>query len=113
MKIMPKAVATTCVATLVALGAMGTAGAVEAEGTYDPVVCTGNTVLVGGECVDAQSTRVGEGVSAVAAAVDTSGTLPYTGSDSSIPMAEIGVGLLAAGGLTVVMVRRRQVASQS
>ena len=41
-------------------------------------------------------------------AVQASGTLPYTGSDSSLPLAEVGVGLLAAGGLAVVMVRRHQ-----
>ena len=46
-----------------------------------------------------------------AAAVSPAGTLPYTGSDSSLPLAEIGAGLLAAGGLTVVVVRRRQAAS--
>lgn len=42
------------------------------------------------------------------AAVQASGTLPYTGNDSSLPLAEVGVGLLAVGGLTVVMVRRHQ-----
>ena len=49
---------------------------------------------------------ISENVSA--AAVNTAGTLPYTGTDSSLPLAEIGVGLLAAGGLAVVVVRRQQ-----
>lgn len=43
-----------------------------------------------------------------AAAVVSAGTLPYTGNDSSLPLAEMGAGLLAAGGLMVVVVRRRQ-----
>ena len=52
---------------------------------------------------------VSENVSAAsAAAVNSAGTLPYTGTDSSLPLAEIGVGLLAAGGLAVVVVRRQQ-----
>lgn len=45
---------------------------------------------------------------AVEAVTVSAGTLPYTGTDSSLPLAEVGVGLLAAGGLTVVMVRRHQ-----
>jgi LPXTG-motif cell wall-anchored protein len=34
-------------------------------------------------------------------------TVPRTGSNSSLPMAEIGVGALAVGGLLVLMARRR------
>jgi LPXTG-motif cell wall-anchored protein len=47
----------------------------------------------------------------VAGAVQTSGQLPYTGSDSSIPMAQIGVGLLAVGALVTFAVRRRHASS--
>jgi len=48
-----------------------------------------------------------------AVAVTASGTLPYTGNDSSLPLAEVGAGLLAVGGLTVVMVRRQQAKSEA
>lgn len=41
-----------------------------------------------------------------AAPVRTSGTLPYTGSDSSLPLAQIGVAVLAAGALLTFGVRR-------
>jgi LPXTG-motif cell wall-anchored protein len=43
-----------------------------------------------------------------AAAVDSAGSLPYTGSDSSVPVAQIGAGLVAAGAVLVLMVRKRQ-----
>jgi LPXTG-motif cell wall-anchored protein len=46
-----------------------------------------------------------------AVAVSNVGSLPYTGSNNSLPLAEIGAGLLAVGGLTVVVVRRRQATS--
>ena len=39
--------------------------------------------------------------------------LPRTGSDSSIPLAQIGLGLVAAGGAVVYGVRRRQLAGAS
>jgi LPXTG-motif cell wall-anchored protein len=39
--------------------------------------------------------------------VTPSGALPYTGNDSSIPMAQIGAGLLAAGALIALTVRKR------
>ena len=40
-------------------------------------------------------------------AVSSAGTLPYTGNDSTRTLAEVGVGLLAAGGIATVVVRRR------
>lgn len=43
-----------------------------------------------------------------AAAVTTAGTLPYTGSDSSLPLVQIGAGLLAAGAVIMLTVRKRQ-----
>lgn len=45
---------------------------------------------------------------ASAGAVNAAGTLPYTGSGSSLPAAEIGAGLLAAGAAMVLVVRKRQ-----
>jgi LPXTG-motif cell wall-anchored protein len=49
------------------------------------------------------------GFTVVAAdAVDAAGTLPYTGSNSSVPVAQIGAGLVAAGAVLVLMVRKRQ-----
>jgi len=41
------------------------------------------------------------------APVQTSGTLPYTGSDSSLPLAQLGIGLLAVGAFATILVRRR------
>ena len=41
-------------------------------------------------------------------AVTPGGTLPYTGSDSSLPLAQGGAMLVAAGAVTVFMVRKRQ-----
>ena len=42
-----------------------------------------------------------------AAAATTTGALPYTGTNSSLPMAQIGAGLLAAGAVIVFGVRKR------
>lgn len=42
-----------------------------------------------------------------AEAAQAAGTLPYTGNDS-LPLAQIGVGLLAVGAITTIAVRRRQ-----
>lgn len=80
--------------TLVAAGVtiavgLGTVGVANAQTTYEPQV-------------DA------EVLGTTQEAAVSAGTLPYTGNDSSLPLAEIGAGLLAAGGLTVVMVRRQQ-----
>jgi LPXTG-motif cell wall-anchored protein len=43
-----------------------------------------------------------------AGAVDSTGSLPYTGSNNSVPVAQIGAGLVAAGAVLVLMVRKRQ-----
>jgi LPXTG-motif cell wall-anchored protein len=90
VKILRRSLVAGVVAGGLAIGFTGVAGAVD----YTPDV----------QVLDA-------GVSAAdpaAAAVTSSGTLPYTGTDSSLPLAEIGAGLLAAGGLAVVVVRRQQ-----
>jgi LPXTG-motif cell wall-anchored protein len=41
-------------------------------------------------------------------AVTVSGSLPYTGTDSSLPLAEAGVALVAGGGALLLVVKRRQ-----
>jgi len=41
-------------------------------------------------------------------AVTVSGTLPYTGTNSSLPLAEAGVALVAGGGALLLVVKRRQ-----
>ena len=48
------------------------------------------------------------GVQQAANGVSPSGTLPYTGSDSSVPLVQMGVVLLAVGGVLVLVVRRRR-----
>lgn len=89
MNILRRTLVAAGVTAVVGLGTVGVAGAQ----TYTPDV-------------DVQGVQVSN---ADAAAVEvSSGTLPYTGNDSSLPLAEVGAGLLAAGGLTVVMVRRQQ-----
>ena len=46
-------------------------------------------------------------VVAAGTAVTPAGTLPYTGSDSSLPLAQLGLGLVAVGAIAVLMVRKR------
>jgi LPXTG-motif cell wall-anchored protein len=88
MKILRRTLAVAGIATLAGIGLTGVAGAVD----YTPPP-------------EVQGITQDPAVEAVAV---SAGTLPYTGNDSSLPLAEVGVGLLAAGGLTVVMVRRHQ-----
>ena len=61
--------------------------------------------------VDVAGADVSRGPSAAvapaAASASTEGQLPYTGDDSSLPLALVGTGLVAAGGLAVVAVRSR------
>ena len=68
-------------------------------GTYDLVITDG---------VDTVSGEIVVPCDAAGPAVTPSGTLPYTGSDSSLPLAQIGIGLVAVGGIAVLMVRKRQ-----
>lgn len=85
MKNVRKAIAAASISTMAIIGFAGVAGAVD----YNPVV--EDTTLTKVEPV----------------AVSSAGTLPYTGNDSTRTLAEVGVGLLAAGGIATVMVRRR------
>jgi LPXTG-motif cell wall-anchored protein len=42
--------------------------------------------------------------------VEAAGTLPFTGDNTTIPFAQIGLALLAVGALTTVVVRKRRAA---
>ena len=44
------------------------------------------------------------------APVQPAGTLPYTGNDSTLPVAQLGIALLAVGALITVVVRKRRAA---
>jgi hypothetical protein len=81
-------------------------GTVSAEGLI-PNDCEEHTVTVSGGGVTRTSTF--QGTNCPAAPVQA-GTLPFTGSDSSLPMAQIGVALLAAGALVTFGVRRARAA---
>ncbi len=67
-----------------------------------PTEC-GTYTLTATDGVTTQSTNF---TVACAAAV-TTGSLPYTGNDSSLPLAQIGAGLLAVGAVAVFGVRKR------
>jgi hypothetical protein len=45
-----------------------------------------------------------------AVAADTTGTLPRTGSDNSVPMARIAIVLIGVGGALTIMAGRRRLA---
>lgn len=85
MKNVRKAIAAASISTMAIIGFAGVASAVD----YTPAVQDANV---------SQADPV---------AVSSAGTLPYTGNDSSRTLAEVGVGLLAAGGIATVVVRRR------
>jgi LPXTG-motif cell wall-anchored protein len=57
---------------------------------------------------DGTNTQVLTFTVVAATAVNAAGTLPYTGSSSSLPAAQIGAGLVAAGAVLVLTVRKRQ-----
>ncbi len=95
---MKKIVRTAAAATAFTVAGIGLAGvAAAAEPDYVPVEVEGTT--------QAQDPGV--------QAVDAAGTLPYTGSNSSLPLAEAGVALLAGGGALLLVVKRRQGATNS
>jgi LPXTG-motif cell wall-anchored protein len=85
-----KAIAAASISTMAIIGFAGVAGAVD----YTPTSVDDATL--------SQADPV---------AVSSAGTLPYTGNDSTRTLAEVGVGLLAAGGIATVMVRRRNAQS--
>jgi LPXTG-motif cell wall-anchored protein len=91
---MKKILRTAAAATafgVVGLGLAGVASAAEPE--YVPAEVEGSTQT---------------NTPAVEAAATTTGALPYTGNDSSLPLAEAGVALLAGGGALLLVVKRRQ-----
>ena len=76
---------------------------------YPPEKCT--TQVGGVETVVPCTPTEVEGTvvesAAAAQSVDPAGALPYTGSGSTLPLAEAGVVLLAVGGGAVLVVKRR------
>jgi LPXTG-motif cell wall-anchored protein len=67
-----------------------------------PAEC-GTYTLTATDGVTTQTTTI-----VVACAAATTGALPYTGNDSTLPLAQIGAGLLAAGAIVALTVRKRQ-----
>jgi LPXTG-motif cell wall-anchored protein len=79
---------------------------VAADGTFSlsytvPTAC-GSYTLTATNGIETQTTTL-----TVACAASTTGSLPYTGNDSSLPLAQIGAGLLAVGAVAVFGVRKR------
>jgi LPXTG-motif cell wall-anchored protein len=92
---------------LVAIMLVGLATLAAPSGAQTPTpdytpVCTPGSVLPECQPTDVQGTQVVQGDQAVAGEA-----LARTGSDSAIPLARIGLVLLAAGGLVVLLARRR------
>lgn len=109
---MKKLICTAAAAGAVTTGFLAFAATAGAQETnYPPEVCTTdvNGVETVVPCVDNEVVVVDQGNAA--AEVAASGTLPYTGNDSTLPLAEIGVALVAAGGAAVMVVRHRRTAS--
>ena len=68
-------------------------------GTHDFTASDGTTTTSGTFEVPCPATPVA-----------AAGTLPFTGSNTTIPFAQIGLALLAVGALTTVIVRKRRTA---
>lgn len=96
MKTIRGAVGAVALAVMMVFAFSGIASAVE----YPPVEPTTSVLPSNVSAAD---------VAAAPAAV-SAGTLPYTGSSSSLPLAQAGVVLLVVGGGLVLFVRRRHVA---
>ncbi len=73
------------------------------EGTYVADI----TKTVDGQVVTEVQTFTVQETAAQDTTATTVGTLPTTGSDSSLPLARIGAVLVAAGGIALVGARRR------
>jgi LPXTG-motif cell wall-anchored protein len=104
------------VVTVMGAALLGLSSAADAAdvGGYTPDQCT--EVIGGVETVvpcdpDVLGTVQYPAAVASAEVASASGTLPYTGNDSTLPLAEIGVGLLAAGGLVLLVVKSRRLGS--
>jgi LPXTG-motif cell wall-anchored protein len=100
---------------------IGLAGVAMAEDErYVPPACTESVdgVVTAVSCVNPETDVTDHaGVDAAnadaATAVQSAGALPYTGNDSSLPLAEAGVALVAAGGGLLLVVKRRQAANRA
>ncbi len=109
------AAATAVTLTVAGLGLAGVAGA-QTTDDYNPSVCTEdvNGVPTVVPCDQGQVENAGvNAASGAAGAVQGGATLPYTGSDTTVPLAEAGVALVAAGGGLLYVVKRRQGAHHS
>ena len=113
MKNIIRIAAATAAFTVAGVGLAGVA--VAEDERYVPPACTQTVdgVVTAVSCVSPQTVGTDPvGVDA-ATAVQSAGTLPYTGNNSSLPLAEAGVALLAAGGGLLLVVKRRQAANNS
>jgi LPXTG-motif cell wall-anchored protein len=118
MKNIIRMAAATAAFTVAGVGMAGVATAEDER--YVPTACTQTVdgVVTAVSCVSPE-TEVSEAPNVAAAnveaatAVQSSGTLPFTGNNSSLPLAEAGVALLAAGGGLLLVVKRRQAADHS
>ena len=114
MKKMIRTAAAVAAFTVAGVGLAGVAGAADDPG-YVPPACT-DTVNGVETAVPCNGPAVEDTVvdpAAAEAVTATAGTLPYTGSNSSLPLAEAGVALLAGGGALLLVVKRRQASANS
>jgi len=80
-------------------------GVADADGTAAAdVVITGSpgTYTISNSCNDLT-------IEVTIAGAATAGALPRTGSDSSLPLAQVAIVLIAAGGLLIIAARKRSV----
>ncbi len=113
MKNMIRTAAAVAAFSVAGIGLAGVAGAQE-DVSYVPPTCTEtiNGVETAVSCVDPEVAGIVQEPPVQAVAV-SAGTLPYTGSDSSLPLAEAGVALLAGGGALLLVVKRRQASANA
>ncbi|MBN2624530.1 MAG: LPXTG cell wall anchor domain-containing protein, partial [Acidimicrobiales bacterium] len=104
--------------TVLATGTADASGIVSAQGTIPADTPLGeHTLTAVGPAPDGSELSLSVTLTVVAAGDDeadesASGSLPTTGSDSSIPLAKLGIGLAAVGGVvTAVAAKRRKAAA--
>ena len=86
-----------------------TVAANNAEGSFEATITAPSTPGVYTVSATCGSTVVSAALTVQAAAVAPDNTnLPATGSGATLPLARIGLGLLAAGGFVVLAVRQRR-----
>jgi LPXTG-motif cell wall-anchored protein len=109
-----KIIAATTVLTAVGLGFSSLAGAVDVaprSDGYPPQQCTVEkdgvqTVVPCDPGTEAEVLGLTQG--SAGAVVAASGTLPYTGAQSTFPLVQVGVALLAGGGVVLLFVKNRR-----